>query len=725
MSSNIQFSLKNYEIFELKNFGFNELKQAVNGDCNIGELRFNKSDGQIHRINSHSFWTCANHKITSIAENAITRNAVLKLLEGQFGYDANIAGVFNEIKERLIGDANLCKPISRDEVRFMINLLESESIVGQSNKDLVLTSEQVRAKLDLSQHLKTCSSAVRNAWANLHGDEIKDYIKGWGKSKALNTVSDNVRAHNTSIGKEDYAPTEVAPIRKQGNPPPIAPANPEVEGSENVVLSSDIQSRLETRTQVETYKTTLKGSIAKQLEKVNVEEMLNETSIVKSLIAMAGEKLSVALEKINNIAKTNETLAEALKKQLKKLPFYDATKDNNCNEDALRHFLAQSITRIVKLKMERALDRLFSQCVSSSDFESIKQRHASFLSNLVTGNPTALVSNILYFSENELPDRFSENIFGREDLLNAHVSMFSSMETWVNAFTGMEADQLEKLIDKEGEFVPQRVMPLEHFMAFNAAKIEPLLAPANMDKESVSRNIATVSDTLQNGTREISNNVGLNILGKLKPADKLMADTAMIILGRDDALQLIISRFKRTNPKSALILLKSLINAHHVVRPRKKVLRTGENSYHYDYCRTPEGIIPLKAIQQARKILATSNVNHVETFATEQENDFTYDNLSSLKELPTDGPDDKSLLKQHANAITNDIQGFIQRKSNLGTGLDKNRRDMGNEIMRMVIRFTGNQDILTMSPEEEEARLKELATDWSNRPNNNILGNIG
>ena len=196
MSGEIHFSvygLLGHDVSRtLKKFTFANLEAKVNGNCNIGELRFDSSDGAIHSINSHDFWTGLNNKRPNLCENAATRSAVLALLEGQFGATAELQEVFAEIKERLVGKANVHKPISRDEVRVMINLLKHEA--GDDLTDgKILSREKVRMHLDISEGLKTGGRAVRTAWAAAKGDKIKTYIKGWGRSSVLNEVSANVR----------------------------------------------------------------------------------------------------------------------------------------------------------------------------------------------------------------------------------------------------------------------------------------------------------------------------------------------------------------------------------------------------------------------------------------------------------------------------------------------------------------------------------------------------
>ena len=172
-------------------FKFEDLERKVNGELNIGELRFDSSDGKIHTVNSHDFWTILNHKKPSVGENAATRSAIKKLLDDKFGTQDELRDVLAEISERLIGGTNARKPISRDEVRVMINLLKHEQNGMTGGR--ILSREQVRAQLDISERLKTSGPAVRRAWENLNGPTIANYIKGWGRSSVLNDVSDNVR----------------------------------------------------------------------------------------------------------------------------------------------------------------------------------------------------------------------------------------------------------------------------------------------------------------------------------------------------------------------------------------------------------------------------------------------------------------------------------------------------------------------------------------------------
>lgn len=209
--SNLSFKYFDLDL-TFSNYGFNDLKKAVNGTHNIGELRFETLDGRIHTINSHNIRTSKNNVISVESDNVVTRNAVLRLLEEQFGDNAKLGVALNEIRERLVGGSNGTKPISRDEVRFMISLLESEA---KDSTATVLTANQVRAKLDLSERLKTCSSSVRKAWAKCHGDEIKTYIKGWGKSTVLEELSVNVKSSQKNQ-KPAFDPAAVPSAQAKG-----------------------------------------------------------------------------------------------------------------------------------------------------------------------------------------------------------------------------------------------------------------------------------------------------------------------------------------------------------------------------------------------------------------------------------------------------------------------------------------------------------------------------
>ena len=290
-SPTLNFQVRNAD-FKLANYGFNDLKKTVNGTHNIGELRFSSLDDRIHTINSHNIRTSKNNVISTGADNLVTRNAVLRLLEEQFGDNAKLGVALNEIRERLVGGTNGLKPISRDEVRFMISLLESEAKYSTAT---VLSANQVRAKLDLSERLKTCSSGVRKAWAKCHGDEIKTYIKGWGKSTVLEELSDNVKKFQNFQKKFAFDPAAV----------PSAKGKTELSAEETKKLGSLLDSDLRVMKKAI-------GELQVQLDKAKAADPSSAvTKTLSDALVAAQEQVRKLTEKLDE--KTLDSELKALR----------------------------------------------------------------------------------------------------------------------------------------------------------------------------------------------------------------------------------------------------------------------------------------------------------------------------------------------------------------------------------------------------------------------------
>lgn len=188
-------------LLKFNDFGYEDLKAKVNGDYNKGELLF--AGGQLHRINNHVLLKGLNNRKTTDVENDSTRRAVFALIQNEWesslGADND---VYQEVKRQLIENpADRRKPISRDEVRFMLNLLESEK-TRQDTTQKGMDADEAHRQLELSRGLKNCTSAMREFFAKTRSEEtMRQFVKGWGSARhdAVNKLSSNVRTDDVSL----------------------------------------------------------------------------------------------------------------------------------------------------------------------------------------------------------------------------------------------------------------------------------------------------------------------------------------------------------------------------------------------------------------------------------------------------------------------------------------------------------------------------------------------
>lgn len=163
----------------LLDFGYDDLKSKVNGDYNKGELLF--SGGKIHRINNHVTFTAFNHRTTNEVENTTTRRAIYALIQDKWETSLGENNdVYQEVKRQLVGNPSLLpKPISRDEVRFMLNLLESEK-ARQNDSQHGMDASDAHRQLEISRGLKVCTPEMREVFAKTRtAESMRQFVKGW------------------------------------------------------------------------------------------------------------------------------------------------------------------------------------------------------------------------------------------------------------------------------------------------------------------------------------------------------------------------------------------------------------------------------------------------------------------------------------------------------------------------------------------------------------------
>ena len=174
----IEVNGKSYDV----NFTFAELEAKVNGDKNIGELRFGK-DGKLHRVNNHSFFTSWNTRVTTGAENEQARTLILELINDRWGdeYMAQHADRLKAVQKLLLGDNVRFEPISRDEVRAIIGMLK-DGYDGAQISDVVTLIRSIKANGG--------AAAVEQRMESLNLD-IENAVKGWNLSATARIRSAN------------------------------------------------------------------------------------------------------------------------------------------------------------------------------------------------------------------------------------------------------------------------------------------------------------------------------------------------------------------------------------------------------------------------------------------------------------------------------------------------------------------------------------------------------
>lgn len=177
--NSIRVNGKSYDV----NFTFDDLEKKVNGSKNIGELRFGK-DGKLHRVNNHSFFTGWNTHVTTGAENEQARMLILELINDNWrgdleGYQTDQR---QAVQKLLLGDDVRFDPISRDEVRVIIDMIK-KGLSGSQITDSVMLVRCIKANA-------VNAAAFQQRMKSMELD-ISKVIKGWNLSDTAQTRSVN------------------------------------------------------------------------------------------------------------------------------------------------------------------------------------------------------------------------------------------------------------------------------------------------------------------------------------------------------------------------------------------------------------------------------------------------------------------------------------------------------------------------------------------------------
>ena len=141
---------------------YSALEKIVNGKHNLGEIVLR--NGEFVTVNNHAYLTMLNGTVTTKQDNLNVRTAVAELLTAQFvglrdlGENGLLA--LQKVKDRLLGNENRMMPISRNEVREMINALKD---VRQGFGFHELRSTQLRTTVNSNAYQTYASSRAKMA----------------------------------------------------------------------------------------------------------------------------------------------------------------------------------------------------------------------------------------------------------------------------------------------------------------------------------------------------------------------------------------------------------------------------------------------------------------------------------------------------------------------------------------------------------------------------------
>lgn len=167
------------------NFTYDQLKKKVNGEKNVGELKFG-SDGKLHRVNNHVTFTSWNKTVLTGEENFEARSVIWKLIDSRWSSDRSDVRLLmlNEVRELLLGNDVAYAPVSRDEVRLIIGMLETGTASAQAMSDIVMIVRQIK---------KTGGENVAALLqkGGFPEDHVSRFVKGWDLSPVARNRSDN------------------------------------------------------------------------------------------------------------------------------------------------------------------------------------------------------------------------------------------------------------------------------------------------------------------------------------------------------------------------------------------------------------------------------------------------------------------------------------------------------------------------------------------------------
>lgn len=169
-------------------FTFEQLDKITSGKHNLGLLKLDGS-GQLVKFNNHVWKTDKNNVNDVAAENIAVRNAVFNSIAAHYEKETGkeFKSCLEAVRENLLGDKRMDLPLSRKEVRAMLNqfkALAAESARTAEMKDLSSTIQKLGDRIsDLEMMKKGTDVAIEETGKN--ASLFKKCVSGEGDIRKL------------------------------------------------------------------------------------------------------------------------------------------------------------------------------------------------------------------------------------------------------------------------------------------------------------------------------------------------------------------------------------------------------------------------------------------------------------------------------------------------------------------------------------------------------------
>ena len=181
-------------------FGFSDLKKAANGSYNIGEVLLGKNGKLVHVNSSAYYFTKSNNVVATGEQNYAVREAICGVLKGKYGEN----GATKAVMEHLLSPKNSTLPLSRDELRKLIELCELGN-TGMTAKQIdnrlsMITRLGVLKRQGLTEkNLKSFQEGLAQARLNT---DLGQWIKGLGKVCVIKRGKNGTVSYEAKLGSD-------------------------------------------------------------------------------------------------------------------------------------------------------------------------------------------------------------------------------------------------------------------------------------------------------------------------------------------------------------------------------------------------------------------------------------------------------------------------------------------------------------------------------------------
>ena len=167
------------------NFTYDQLEKKVNGDKNIGELKFG-SDGKLHRVNNHVTFTSWNKTVLTGEENYEARKVIYELIKSRWANESSDLrqSLLVEANNLILGDDVAYEPVSRDEVRLILDMLKKGTVSAETMSSVVM----------FTRHIKETGGeniAMLLQKSGFSENNVRSFVKGWDFSPVARNQSKN------------------------------------------------------------------------------------------------------------------------------------------------------------------------------------------------------------------------------------------------------------------------------------------------------------------------------------------------------------------------------------------------------------------------------------------------------------------------------------------------------------------------------------------------------